>query len=380
MDNVTSEKKQSMTKSLAVAGLLAIIIISALLAIKIVQSLPTAINSLASIATSVYNYNPLQDKNIEVMADKTLLKTDETITLSWPEKNYPGIYTFSYACQDKISLSLSTIDKDIPFLNCDKVYELGSNTAVALRAKSEATSIVDVEYEIAFFRTNDAIPGATHSGVLTIANPNLDSSVVENIEQTQTETPEVVATSTPDTLATSSTETIKEEAPLIVKEPEAVTKPVVAASSSPIEISVETPTIKPVAPTPVYIYEIPLSDPNGTIDLAITYLGVGTKNKPGIFTKTGQVKQNTPGSLQFSVHNIGTKTSLPWTFTASLPDSEIFNSSEQSPLKPNERAVITIEFPGFTNTGTENISAIISTKSDKNNNNDGFRDIITIIK
>ena len=380
MDNVTSEKKHSMIKGLAVAGLLAIIIISALLAVKLVQSLPKAIDSLASIATSVYNYNPLQDKNIGVMADKTLVKTGETITLSWPEQNDPGIYTFSYTCQDKISFSLSTSDKNIPFLNCDKDYELGNNTAVALSARSEATSIVDVKYEVAFFRTNDSIPKATHNGILTIANPNLASNVVENIEQTQTEIPRVSATSTPNELATSSVEVSKEEAPLVVKEPVILAKPVVATTTLPVKTPIKTQAAKPVATAPVYIYEIPVSDPKGTIDLATTYLGAGVKSRNGVFTKTSQIKENTPGAFQFAVHNIGTKTSLPWTFTASLPGSEIFNSSEQSPLKPNERAVITIEFSGITTTDTENVSAMISTKSDNNNNNNGFRDSITVIK
>ena len=380
MNNVTSEKKQSMMKGLAVAGLLAIIIISALLAVQLVQSLPKAIDSLASIATSVYNYNPLQNKNIEVTADKTFLKTDEMITLSWPEQNNPGIYTFSYTCQDNISLSLSTSDKNIPILNCDKDYELGTTTAVVLSAQSDAKSMVDVEYKVAFFRPNDSIPKATHNGILTIANPNLASNVVENIEQTQTETPGVSATSTPKELATSSVEASKEEAPLIVKEPVILTKPVVATTTSPVKTPIKVPAAKLVAPTPVYIYEIPISDPNGTIDLATTYLGAGVKSDNGFFTKTSQIKKNTPGAFQFAVHNIGTKTSLPWTFTASLPGNEIFNSSEQSPLKPNERAVITIEFSNITMTGTENVSAIISTKSDKNNTNNGFRDSITVIK
>ena len=63
MENVTPEKKQPVIKGLAVAGLFAIIILSAWLAIQIVKVLPTAIDSLASIANSVYNHNPHTKSN-----------------------------------------------------------------------------------------------------------------------------------------------------------------------------------------------------------------------------------------------------------------------------------------------------------------------------
>jgi hypothetical protein len=378
MENVTPEKKQPVIKGLAVAGLFAIIILSAWLAIQIVKVLPTAIDSLASIANSVYNHNPLQAKNIEVAADKTMLQTNEAITLSWPEQKNPGIYTFSYTCHNDISLSLSTNDKNIPLLTCDKDYELGSTTAVSLSAKSDASSIVDVNYKISFFRTNDPIPSATHNGILTISNPNLDSTVAENPAPTDPKTTEEVVATKPETATTTISQV---EAPTTT-EPEPVAKPTVVATTTvaktPTKVTVPKPT--PVVTTPTYIYKIPVSDPNGTIDLAVTYLGVGVKNRTGVFTKTNQAYLNTTGAFQFSVHNIGTKTSLPWTFTTNLPGDEIFNSSEQTPLKPNERAIITVEFPGLAKTGIENISASITTKTDKNTINNGFRTTVKVVK
>lgn len=355
------------------AGLLAIVILSAWLAIQIVQMLPTAINSLASIANSVYNHNPLQNKNIEVAADKTILKTNEVITLSWPAQKNPGIYTFSYICQDNISLSLSSEEKNIPLLTCDKDYELGSSTSLSLAAKSNATSIIDVKYKISFFRTNDSIASANHNGVLTIANPNLDSTTVETTENNTAE----VVINQPETVATTSA-AVDEVAPVATK-PEVVSKPVVATTST-IKTPPKTTTPKPEAAVPTFIYKIPVSDPNGNIDLAVTYLGVGTKSRTGVFTKTNTAYQNTEGAFQFSVHNIGTKTSLSWKFSVRLPGDEIYNSSEQMPLKPNERTIITIEFPGIEKIGTENINSTITTKTDKNSNNNSFRSTITVVK
>ncbi len=373
MENVTTEKKQPIIKGLAVAGLLAIIILTAWLAVQIVKVLPTAIDSLASIANSVYNHNPLQSKNIEVVADKTLLKTNEAITLSWQEQKKPGTFTFSYTCHDNISLSLSTNQKNIPLLSCDKDYELGSTTEVVLSAKSDAKDLIDVDYKISFFRTNDPIPSATHRGVLTITNPNLDSPIVEITETPTTE----VMVSVPTKVTTTTAEsTVAKEIASVSTPEEVTTKPIVVTTPSKESAKVTTP--KPTIPT--YIYKLPISDPNGTIDLAVTFLGVGIKNRTDVFTKTNLVYQNVSGAFQFSVHNIGTKTSLPWTFKANLADDLTFNSSEQTPLKPNERAVITVEFPGITKTGTKNISADITTKTDKNINNNQFRTTITVIK
>lgn len=379
MENVTPEKKQPIIKGLAVAGLLAIVILSAWLAIQIVKVLPTAIDSLASIANSVYNHNPLQAKNIEVAADKTILKTNEAITLSWPVQKNPGIYTFSYTCQDKISLSLTTNDKNIPLLTCDQDYEIGSTTSVTLSAKSDATSIVDVEYEISFFRTNDSIASANNNGVLTIANPNLDSTATDIKKPTEDKEPEVANITKPETKATTTVSSEVKEGVPAVKEPEVTVKPVIVATTT-VKKPAPKPVPKPVATTPTFVYKIPVSDPNGTIDLAVTYLGVGVKSRTGAFTKTNMAYQNTEGAFQFSVHNIGTKTSLPWTFEASLPGNETYNSSEQTPLKPNERAIITIEFPGITKTGTENVSASVTTKTDRNSNNNGFRSTIAVTK
>ncbi|MEZ4195168.1 MAG: hypothetical protein R3B53_02105 [Candidatus Paceibacterota bacterium] len=123
---------------------------------------------------------------------------------------------------------------------------------------------------------------------------------------------------------------------------------------------------KPKPTTPTYIYEIPVSNPNGTTDLVVSYLGTGQLYTNGMFNNTGVINYNQPGGVQFAVHNVGSKTSDTWTFEAKLPGNITYTSDKQTPLKPNERAVLTISFGPTKETSTQNIIIKIDTKSDTN--------------
>lgn len=358
MENVTPDQKQPVIKALAVAGLVGIIIFAAWLAIQIVQVFPSAASSLASLANSVYTYNPEQSSDLELASGQTMVNVGEPFTISWKNPKVVGVYTFSYVCQDGIAIDIIAGEKKFFTSECDKAYELGTDTALSLTIASEKNRFAEIPYTISFFRTNTTVASATYNGQVTVVNSNLFAEAA-------------VATSTSGVIEEETTVTPVEE-----PEPEV---PVVV-TPEPIHPVIEptTPVVVPVVPValkpqpvyvPEYIYEIPVSQADGQADLLVSYLGLGIVDVNGTFIKTETITKDVAGALQFSVHNIGNKTSEDWTFSGVLPGDVEFASGEQNSLLPNERAVLTLKFKAVIDLGTESYEVSVDTNKDKNGAN-----------
>ena len=213
METVTPEQKQPIIKSLAVAGLVAVIIFMAWLAVQIVHVLPTAADSLASLANSVYNYDPAKKTDLELAASQTMVTTGESFTISWKEPKMNGTYAFSYTCLDGVELDLVTESSNFTGAECNKSYELGTDTSVKLTINSNKNRFTEVFYTIHFFKTNATAPTGTHEGKVTVVNANLFAEAA-----TATTTAQVIDTE-------QATSTIPVE-PIVPEEPVAeVVKP-----------------------------------------------------------------------------------------------------------------------------------------------------------
>lgn len=137
-------------------------------------------------------------------------------------------------------------------------------------------------------------------------------------------------------------------------------------------------TNPPVQYKTVVTHKIPVSDPNGFTDLAVSFSAIGYVNASGKFVPTNKIDGNSHGALQFVVQNVGTKTSSSWTFEAELPDGSTIDSKTQSPLKPKETSTLTVVFGDIGDDGRHNVGASISGGSDTNNANNGFRIAVNI--
>ncbi|MEZ4195169.1 MAG: hypothetical protein R3B53_02110 [Candidatus Paceibacterota bacterium] len=194
MEPITPEKKQPIMKTLAVAGLLGIIVFVAWLAVQIVQVFPNAMTSLASLANSVYNYNPNITRDLELSGTSTMVNHNDTAEIKWENLNLPGTYTFLYECNPGLALNLSTSEKEYAELTCDKSYELGNVDGATLTIYSNNERFTDLKYTISFYRTNSTNAVASNSGSLTIVNEAIKLAA----ELPATETPIVeTATTTP---------------------------------------------------------------------------------------------------------------------------------------------------------------------------------------
>lgn len=361
MHDASQKKKDSILKSLAIAGFIGIIILIAWLSIQLVSFIPGAFSSLASIAEGLSQYNQTTEQNtsltpITVTSNTTLVKAGDTVELSWANTLVPGSYTFSYKCTDGIAVDITNID-GIKSIACDTNYNIGNTNLLSLTIDSEKERYADMNYTISFLGTNDVDPRALGTSSVTVINSEIQSILVVNEVKTEETSPVVEPV----------TETPTEVEP--VNPTPTVTTPEV----------VTPPTPKPATPTyeQEYVYTIPTSDPNGRTDISTKFLNTG--NIIGKTFVAGAIKQNETGAIQFEVKNLGTKTSGDWTFAVTMPNGSTYNSAKQTPLKPNERAVLTI---GFTTTNVANHTFVVTTDepTDTTTLNDGFSQPVTFIK
>ena len=340
-NNVSPTKKDSILKSLAIAGLLAVLLVVAWLAIQLVHIFPGAFNSVASLAESVgQNQETIIDTDQEmgslsIISNTSLINNGETFGIEWDKVNANGSYVFSYECIDGIAITHMTAAGDRPY-DCDTNYNIGDISTLTLGIDSEKNRYADVPYTIAFLRTNDTRPRATGSNTVTVVNTTINNQFTED------------------------TTVVEEDEEEVVEPVEVVTEP-----------APTTPAVTPGTPTYTqeFTYAIPVSDPNGYTDLGATYVGVGS-----VINRTfvaGPVSGDDTGAIQFTVKNIGTKTSRDWTFAMELPNGNTYESPTQTALKPNERAVLTIGFPAGA-PAIHTFELTIDESSDRNSRNDSF--------
>jgi len=343
MNNVTPEKKSGVLNTLAIIGLIGLIILIALLSVQLVKVFPNAMTSLVGMADDVYNLpvkNDESNNNFAINLTSTDIETTVSgkgLTLTWDNEATRGYYTFKYECVDGLSLTIKTEVSEFAGASCDNRYNIGLVDSATLLIESEKNASVDFNYSLSYYKENSFGETSSISKSIKVVNPSL--AVINN--------PVV---------------------PVTPVEPE----PVPVATSTPP--TTPTPTTPPTTPTPVYTYTyaIPVSNPNGFTDLSVTYLGIGVINRNNIFVPQSTLNRNAEGSFQFSVKNIGSKTSNDWTFESDLPGGLSYTSGKQLPLKPNERAIITLGFPEIDSRGVKAFGAEVNITGDSNRNNNKF--------
>ena len=350
MEKVTSteEKKSGFSKPVAVAGFVAIIVIIAWASVKIVSFAPTAFSSLASLSQGISSYRDSMsadiDADLTVASNMKLVDAGKPVIVTWDKDSREGTYAFSYACLEGVTIDI--VDTEgLRNIACDTRYSVGVTDAVTVVVNSEKDRHVDVPYTISFMRQNDTGPVRSGNNTLTITNESIS---------------ETLATATPNGEVLGE-EAVKEDVP---------------TSATP---ATPAPKPKPVVvaqPVTEYVYEIPVSNPNGFTDLATRFFNVGDIVN-GKFV-AGSIERDDTGAFQFEVKNIGTKTSGTWTYTVTLPDGDTYTSPKQTALKPNERAVISL---GFDTPDQASHTFVVVVKiEDKTSSNNSFKKVVNFSK
>ena len=212
---------------------------------------------------------------------------------------------------------------------------------------SEKDRYADVLYTVAFLRTNDTAPRAEGSALISVMNADISDDMLP-------EEPLVAVTEGVSEEETAG-ETVTEET--LVEE--------IVVEETPV------PPTPPVTPQfeQEFIYAIPTSDPNGRTDLSVRFLAAGDIIGNTFFAGPLVAEEN--GAIQFEVKNFGTKTSNEWDFEIEMPNGSTYESGDMSPLKPNERAVLTIGFTAA-DVSEHDFIVTVDTVGDQNGRNDTF--------
>lgn len=334
MTNVIVERKERLLKTLALFGLFGILLLIAWLSVQIVNILPKAVSSLASLADSVYSYDPRSTKNIPITSTQTGVPSGDEFNLSWEQRYKTGTYSFSFECADEVRASIYSSQSEFKEAECNKQYNLGNVENATIVFLTNATDTIAVPYTLTYFKTNDTQKSAESTGLVTIHQGRTGTAPEPSV-----------------------TVTVNDD-PITPKETVAA-KPITTKPASKPE------TIY------TYTYSLPVSDPKGKTDLSVGYLGIGQVVN-GNFISTGTIKEGQKGALQFTVTNIGTKTSADWTFEANLPGGVKYTSEKQSPLKPNEKATLTIIFPEVNDETKVNFSFEVNSTGESNTKNNNL--------
>ena len=346
MNNVSEKQKESVTKTLAIAGFVAIILFIVWLAVQIVSLVPSAFSSLASIADSVYGTS---NKELVVATKNSVVNSGESFTVSWTQLPGNGTYTFAYKCAEGVAVDLRKGSGGIVSVACDTAFDMGDETSVDMLVTSEKQRFTDIHYTLTY-TAEGLTENIVGSSVVTIVNASI---------------PTVVAT-------TDDSDDDNENVAEVEEETET---PVTQTPATPT-----TPTLTPGKPTTIetIVYKIPVSDPNGKVDLQVTHLGVGTLSG-NVFIPTARIDKDKKGAIQFEIKNVGTKTATNWSYEATLPSDIRYDSGAQKALKPNEKAVITLGFEGITRTGTERFGVEVTASGDVKKSNNEYTWSIKVV-
>jgi len=353
------KKTSSIFKSLAIVGFGAIIILISWLSIQMVNLMPNAFNSLASLSNTlneetgeIISQNDEPD-NISIVSSSNVINSNEAVDLTWDPNDARGTYTFSFECEDGVSLSTIDESTGIRAISCDTSYNIGDVSSLTLVAESEKDRFSNIKYTIGFLATNDTEPRAIGNSSFTVVNTLVNDIAIEDNEETEE---------------------------LVVEVTEDDSELTVAEEESEVNSNPSNPTQDTTPTTPTFeqefVYTIPTSDPSGRTDLSTRYLFAGEIS--GNRFIPGAIQQNNDGAIQFEVKNFGTKTSEEWTYSMTLPNGGSFDSEEQNPLKPNERAVITLGFPtDDSNNFTFEVN--IDEDTDRNSTNNEFEQRVIFV-
>lgn len=352
MNNVTEESKSYAIKTLAILGFIAAIIAGLWIVVQAIQYIPTAFESLASIADSIYGGT----NQLSFKAEKDVVNSGESLRLSYMPVRGSGSYVFSYRCVDGVSAETRNAEGAIVHFDCEKKVTVASGKLpnveqiAEIMFNSEKGRFSDVPFTFAFVRDGSDKVTYEKNGVVTVVNAT--------IPQTGLVTRDPIVTK-----------------PVVTKP--VVSTPVVTAPST----HVKTTPVVLHKKVPVTVTSYPVSNPNGYTDLVIGYVGTG-RVVNGVVVPTSSIRSGDAVGLTLSVKNTGTKTSGTWSVHATFPgdDATSFTTDTQAPLLPGERATMTIRFTAGTASGEKIVRGNVVATNESDFSNNSFENTIRIVR
>ncbi|HMP67307.1 MAG TPA: CARDB domain-containing protein [Candidatus Paceibacterota bacterium] len=282
------DKKTIKSVALRALFIVAIVIVVIILAFAVVKIIPMAFSSFASIGN--WMSSPFSKNKIEVVVNNPNLIDGDKFLISWNYKpEEVGEYKLTYKCVEDFRLILKSDADSTQFILCNTRYPLPNNqSSIELEADlARKNSFIDLPIEIVYIKSSDQQIEASGEVVITVQN-----------NEGQAPTGDIAAT----TITTETVSTVP-------------TTPAQTSTSSQQPLS--------VAPAPVAILPADLAVSNPTV--------LGNR------------------ILQFTVSNIGGRTTGNWFFTYNLPGLSTELSPMQPQLAPGQGIRYTLTFDNVVN-------------------------------
>ncbi len=354
--NETQNSRTAAIKTLAIIGFFVLIALLIWFLIQGLRMVPGAFSSLANIAESIQNYRPT--KELTLATEKSVVVAGESFRISWTDLEKKGTYEFTYTCTDGITLQVRGVENELITIPCTEKLSLPEDVNGLFVTVTSATQrFVDVPFMVTFKDATDETARESHAKV-TVVNATI---------------PLAVNTGT----GTATSTDAEPETPVVVVKPVVMPKPTTSGTGSQGAAAV---TAKPTVQQ-TFVSYYPVSDPNGFVDLKVSYLGVGEMNGNTFIPKSSFDRSERNG-LKFEVKNIGTKTSGTWTFKTTLPSGQEYESSPQVALKPNERVEFTLgfNFDAGDDDSKVTVKSTVYTKEDSKESNNSFSWVVNTVR
>lgn len=329
------------TKWLAVFGFIAMVVALAWFLFTAIAFAPNLFSLVGSAISSDTTAKTAPE--IILTPRETTATPDEPLALSWEASTtIDGTFAVWFACEPGVDIALATPTDGRQDIRCATYYNVGELTALNVFFSTANVESTTVAYEITFVPTDESIKQSGNVGTLTVTSSTLAMNEDSNEEEDEVTEIESEPIPQPD----------QEEAPVE-----------------------EESTTQPAPHTPQYreqiVYRVPQSDPQGTTDLHASFSRVGVLDN-GSFTTTATFNRGERGAIRFTVTNQGNRTSENWTYTAELPNGQVYQSPTQAPLRPNETATISLGLRAPSEIGTYPFSVKIDTSRDISTANHSF--------
>lgn len=321
-------QEENILKTFALIGFIVVIAVLMWGAVQLVQGVP---NAVSFVATAFQGAQITTTTPITLSPRENLVLTGDAATLSWNTQEVAGTYKIAYQCAKNITLSASVNGNTLSVpCGTDTIIGRQGTDAIALTFISEERRFVEMPVTLTFIPENELLETESETFTFTVFNKNI--SILDGIE-------------------------IEEN------------------------VTEDTADNTPTPSTPIVTSVIPVSDPNGFINLDATYLGVGTIES-NTFISSTQLETSERGAIRFEVKNIGTKTSDDWTFDITLPTDPVvtFTSETQEALKPNERSVLTLGFDDVSEPGVYTVRVSVITEDDIVGSNNTFEIPVLVVE
>lgn len=339
----TTKARDVTFKALAGVGLAVILVALGWVGIAFAKRVPSALATASAALSDITLFTGSSEKILLAAAPDTV-QTEETVSVSFEhlDKDEDGSYTFTYDCKEGLLLEYVSDTKN-EFIFCNTGYNfINRDNTLTLRPILDSQYLAETQIAINFIPNGSENVDVTGERTLVVLNDEFK--------------PEDTATSSdPTMLGPEAPEGEVDGVSLVVPE-----GPQVPPTPTPGNQTVETFN-NPETPT------TRVSDPNGTADLVVRIIAIGSVDDNGNFTEKDFIDRDDKRSaVKFEVENLGTKETGSWDFEAKLPTrpSYTFKSRSQDSLFPGEKIDYTLGFDRVKSGDTSTIRITIDEDDD----------------